>query len=313
MASLPDTISSPHGRAGRASNDPVVPSPDAWLPAGTNVPALALVAIGYLLLFLPTFWDLSHTIWAGDEQGHGPLILCVCAWLLFRKRHEIAALPTQPATWLGSLVLGFGLLLYALGRSQAIIIFETGAQIFYVLGTLFLFKGTQAARVAWFPIFFLIFMLPLPGALVAALTTPLKIAVSTVAGEILFYFGYPIARSGVMLNIGQYQLMVADACAGLNSMFSLEAMGLLYLNIMGYTSAARNAFMAVMVIPISFAANIVRVIILVLVTFYFGDAAGQGFVHDFAGMVLFTTALLFTIFVDTIYGWVSARIKRNQS
>jgi exosortase len=114
-----------------------------------------------------------------------------------------------------------------------------------------------------------------------------------------------------MLNIGQYQLMVADACAGLNSMFSLEAMGLLYLNIMGYTSAARNTFMAIMVIPISFAANIVRVIILVLVTFYFGDAAGQGFVHDFAGMVLFTTALLFTIFVDSIYGWVAKRYKRG--
>jgi exosortase B len=313
MASVPQPLSLPKEPA--ASVEPPLASParqrEAVLPAGTHLPALLCVLLGYAFLFFPTFYDLSHTIWAGDEQGHGPLILAVSAWLFYRKRHEIAALPTEPATGVGALTLGFGLLLYALGRSQAIIIFEAGAQIFYILGALFLFKGFRAAKTAWFPIFFLIFMLPLPGALVAAVTTPLKIAVSTVAGEILYAFGYPIARSGVMLNIGQYQLMVADACAGLNSMFSLEAMGLLYLNIMGYTSAARNTFMAIMVIPISFAANIVRVIILVLVTFYFGDAAGQGFVHDFAGMVLFTTALLFTIFVDSIYGWVAKRFKRG--
>ncbi|MFX7980991.1 archaeosortase/exosortase family protein, partial [Acinetobacter baumannii] len=87
-------------------------------------------------------------------------------------------------------------------------------------------------------------MVPLPATLVVALTTPLKSAVSAVASNLLYSLGYPVGRSGVVLTVGPYQLLVADACAGLNSMFTLEALGLLYMNIMNYQSAARNLLMA---------------------------------------------------------------------
>ena len=58
------------------------------------------------------------------------------------------------------------------------------------------------------------------------------------------------------------------------------------------------------VVPISFIANVVRVMILVLVTYYAGDEAGQGFVHGFAGMVLFMVALLLILSVDRVLGFV---------
>ncbi|MDP1183544.1 archaeosortase/exosortase family protein, partial [Klebsiella pneumoniae] len=83
-----------------------------------------------------------------------------------------------------------------------------------------------------------------------------------------------------------------------NSMFTLEALGLLYMNIMNYQSAARNLLMALAIVPISFVANIVRVCILVLVTYHFGDEAGQGFVHGFAGLVLFIVALSLILTFD---------------
>lgn len=283
----------------------------SWLPARFDFLAFGWVALGFLLLYGPTYWDLAHTIWASDEQGHGPIILAVSAWLLYEKRHELAELDSRPAVWLGSLVLGFGLLLYVLGRSQAIIMFEGASQIAVLAGILLLFKGVPAVKVAWFPLFFLIFMVPLPSILVGAVTGPLKSAVSAVAGNLLHVLGYPIGRSGVVLTIGQYQLLVADACAGLNSMFTLEALGLLYMNLMKYTSAARNITLAVLLIPISFAANIVRVMILVLVTYHFGDAAGQGFVHSFAGMVLFMVALLLMLIVDKLLDLVFKADRRR--
>lgn len=273
-----------------------------WLPAGSDRVVLGLLALGFALLYLPTYVDLSTTIWESDEQGHGPIILAICAWLLWQLRHRIAALPSCPAIGAGSTLLVFGLLFYVLGRTQAVLLFEVGSQIAIIAALLLLFKGPAAVKAAWFPLFFLIFMIPLPGALVAALTTPLKSAVSYVAEQVLYLFGYPIARSGVVLQIGPYQLLVADACAGLHSMFTLEALGLLYLNLMGYTSAARNVALAILVIPIAFIANVVRVIILVLVTYYYGDAAGQGFVHGFAGMVLFLAGLMLMLAVDGLLG-----------
>jgi exosortase/archaeosortase family protein len=54
------------------------------------------------------------------------------------------------------------------------------------------------------------------------------------------------------------------------------------------------------VVPIAIAANIIRVIALVLITYHFGDAAAQGYLHNFAGMVTFTSALLFIFLVDKL-------------
>ena len=159
------------------------------------------------------------------------------------------------------------------------------------------------------PLFFMIFMVPLPSVLVQVLTVPLKTAVSFVAETLLYQTGYPVSRTGVIISVGQYQLLVADACAGLNSMFTLEALGLLYMNLMKYGSLARNVTLAVLVIPISFCANIIRVMILVLVTYHFGDEAGQGFVHSFAGMVLFMVALTLILLVDSVLGMIFRNTK----
>lgn len=262
-----------------------------------------LSLIGALLIaLLPTLNDLARTVWSSDDQGHGPIIGAVSLWLMWRSRDQVLATPYAPATLSGSVVILISGLLYAVGRSQEIAQFEVLALIGFTISLLLLLRGYAALKVLAFPLFFLIFMVPLPGVLVQALTIPLKSAVSVVAEYLMHGFGYAIGRSGVILYVGQYQLLVADACSGLNSMFTLEALGLLYMNIMGYTSRLRNVVLAVLIIPISFFANVVRVIILILVTYHFGDEAGQGFVHTFAGMVLFGIGLVSMIAVDTLVG-----------
>ena len=85
-------------------------------------------------------------------------------------------------------------------------------------------------------------------------------------------------------------------------MFTLEALGLLYMNIVGHTNRVRNVLLAILIVPMSFTANIIRVMVLVLVTYHFGDAAGQGVVHGAAGMVLFVVALLLMLLIDSALG-----------
>jgi exosortase B len=270
----------------------------SW-PSDLQGAAYWVLAGAFLLLYVPTYWRLGHTVWPTDEQGHGPIILLISAWLLITKRESIASLSTpdrSPA--LASALLGAGLLVYVLGRSQTIFLFEVGSQILVLVALLWMFKGRAAVRKAWFPLFFLIFMVPLPEALVSATTAPLKNAVAATASNLLNHLGYFVGRSGVILTIGPYQLLVADACAGLNTMFTLEALGLLYMNLMNYTSVVRNTLLAALLVPIAFLANVIRVCILVLITFHFGDEAGQGFAHGFAGMVLFVTALMLVLGVD---------------
>lgn len=284
------------------SDVPARPWSSAALPAEADRVVLGLVLFGLALLYLPTYWDLAHSIWQSPDQSQGPLMLAASLWLMFDRRAALAALPARPSHGLGRGVLVVGLLLYVVGRSQSIWLFEVGSQIFVFAALLLLFKGVAALRLAWFPIFFLIFMVPLPGPLVAAVTGPLKAGVSYVASEMLFALGYPVSRAGVILTVGPYLILVADACAGLTSMFSLEAVGLLYLNIVRHPSALRNALLTVLVIPIAFCSNVVRVLVLVLVTYHLGDAAGRGFLHGFAGLMLFVVALALLVATDHVIG-----------
>jgi len=262
----------------------------AWLP----------IIIGLAVLYMPSLYDLFKGIWSTDEQLHGPIVLSISIWLVHRKWHTMAAISQGQKTsaW-GWPVFVAGLLLYALGRSQDILMFEIGSAIWLLVGLILLQYGTAALKSQWFALFFMLFMVPLPGAVVDTVTMPMKMAVSYAAELILFWAGYPIARTGVILQIGQYMLLVADACAGLHTLLTLEALGLLYLSVVRRDSLFRNIGLAILIVPISFTANVIRVMTLTLITYHFGDAAGQGFLHGFAGMVLFLSALLLIIGFDT--------------
>jgi exosortase B len=284
------------------------------MAAGLTKPSLRALApewlplvLGFLAMYGVAFWGLLHGVWASEDQAHGPIILILSLWLIWRAWPGLSALEPRPAPGVAWPLLVFGLLLYVLGISQQVDAF-TIASFIVVLGALLLMKlGWPAMRLLWFPFVFMLFMIPLPGAIVSALTLPMKMAVSYVTEQLLFAFGYPIARTGVILQIGQYQLLVADACAGLQTLLTLESLGLFYLNVVRHTSAFRNIMLALLIIPISFTANVIRVCVLTLITYYFGDAAGQGFLHGFAGMVLFVSALILIIAVDSLLQWVARR------
>lgn len=265
-----------------------------WLP----------IVVGFAVLYVPSFYTLFTGIWMTEEQAHGPIILLLAFWLIWRQRERIMAVAQfNRAPLFGWLLFVAALLIYIAGRSQQILAFEIGSFVMLTAAILVLKLGMEALRVAWFPFFFMLFMIPLPSSVVSALTLPMKMAVSYVCEHILFWFGYPIARTGVILQIGQYQLLVADACAGLQTLLTLEALGLFYLNLVRHTSAIRNIGLAILIIPISFTANVMRVVTLTLVTYYFGDAAGQGFLHGFAGMVLFISALVLILSLDSLLQW----------
>lgn len=275
-----------------------------WLP----------IIAGLVVLYLPSLIDLLSGIWSSDQQQHGPIVLSIACWLIYRKwpdmLHASEGESTAPA--LGWSIFIGGLLLYAVGRSQGIHLFEIGSVIWLLAALLLIMRGNRALKAMWFPLFFMLFMIPLPSTVVDAVTMPMKMAVSYVAENVLFWAGYPIARTGVILQIGHYKLLVADACAGLHTLFTLEALGLLYLNIIRHDSLIRNIALAILIVPISFTANVVRVMVLTLITYHYGDEAGQGFLHGFSGMVLFLTALLLIIGVDSLFQ-LAVKLRRDSS
>ena len=276
------------------------PTPNPWLTDSDRVTPWLIVLAGFAVMYVPVYWWAAHVIWQSDDHAHGPIILAVIAWLFWTLHKQLLEVETRPAPALGWPIFLFGLLVYFAGRMFSVSILEFGSQMPVAAGLLLLLKGRKALRLAWFPVIYFIFMIPLPGVLVDAITGPLKQWISGIVETILFALGYPIARSGVIISIGQYQLQVADACSGLHSMFSLSALGTLFMYIMDRKSRLHNAIMLLSLLPIAFCANIVRVMVLVLITYYLGDEAGQGFLHGTAGMVLMVIALLICFLLDAV-------------
>lgn len=263
-----------------------------------------LALAGFAAMYLPTYWWAFNSIWQTEEQAHGAIVLVVVAWLFWHKREAILSAEHKPYPALGWQLFLFGLLLYIVGRAVNISIFEIGSQIPVLTGALLILAGLPAVRAAWFPLLYVAFMIPLPGILVDALTVPLKEWISVITTNTLYAFGYPIARNGVMLTIGQYELLVADACSGLHSMFSLSALGILFMYLTARASRLHNIIMLASILPIAFVANIVRVMVLVLITYHLGDEAGQGFLHGAASIVLLLMSLGILLSLDVILVWL---------
>ncbi len=243
----------------------------AWVPAGLA------------LLFVPTYVDLYRVFWRLEQNAQGPIILAIVFWLVWRERARLRADTNAPAAP-GAALVSSGLVLYVLARSQSIYLVEVIAQIPVLLGVVWLTMGREGLRRLWFPIALIVFLAPIPGSLLDQVLLPLKGWVSAVVDTTLHVFGYPIARDGVVLTIGSYSLLIADACSGLNSMVALSGIGLLYVYLAGHESRAHNVALLLSILPIAFLANIVRVILLVLITYYRGESSGKAF-HDHAGLL----------------------------
>jgi len=259
-------------------------------------PSLVLPVLAALVLFWPTLFTLATTLWGTEDHAYAPFVLLAAIWLAWRTPDVTRQPDRAGPAWAALTVLG--VLIHLAARVLGNLALETSAALFVVPGLIGWIAGTQAVIRLRYPLLALLFAVPLPGSLVVALTFPLKMAVSFVSAELLQAMQLPVAREGVLIDIGSYRLLVADACSGLQSMFGLAASAVIYLALVGQRSAPHALAMLAAVLPIAFAANVIRVTVLALITYWWGEAAGQGFFHEFAGIAMFGFAFAGLMMVD---------------
>lgn len=254
-----------------------------------------VLLFGLLAFSIPTMQFVIEESWSGEEGAHGPIVLATGIWLLLRQWKEARPFiqaPNMPVVWLLLAVL---VPLQIFARVTQIVEIEGYLMYATLLVVLYSVIGLEAMKRLWFPLFYLAFIFPPPESVVALVTVPMKIWLSKAAIAFLQLFNYPIAGEGVRIYIGQYELLVAAACSGINSIISLSAISLFYIY-MRHQADWRYALLLVfLILPVALIANFFRVLILILLTYHAGEAAAQGFLHNFAGILMFAVALI-TIF-----------------
>ena len=265
---------------------------------GFNLTFLAALAASFFVAYLPTYLRLAGGAWRTEQEGHGPLIMLAAAWLAWQQRDKIRNIEFRPAAVAGWVILLPFLLLMAVARSQDIPMVEVATQIPVLLGCILLVGGWPLARIFAFPLAFLVFSIPPPGWLLDAFTVPLKVWISDIVSNFLYDLGYPVAQNGAMIMIGSYELMVKDACSGMNSIFALSAIGVFYVHEFVRRHPVRKLILILSIVPITVLANVFRVITLVLGAYYLGVDTIEGLFHDLTGIALFVFALALFFFLD---------------
>ncbi len=274
-------------------------------------PSFWLMVLGLCALVGPTLVSLAQQYWSRENGVHGPIVLATGLWLLWRARAVLVQLQQPGHPLIGGGLIAVMLPLYVFGRAFDFLSLEVAA-LLGVLGSVFyLYFGRHAVRHIWFPLVYLGFLVPPPGWLIDAVTAGQKSFVSIVSTQLLALAGYPVARIGVTLYVAQFQLLVEDACSGMNSLVSLTSVSLFYIYLLHASSWRYALFLTCWILPIAILANIFRVLVLVLITYYWGNEAAQGFLHNSAGLAMFVAALLGIFAIDRIWaplmrkkGWV---------
>lgn len=293
--------------------DADIAATDQSLPQkSTGVPSWLtnhwLLWLGLAAITLPTMIAVARQSWSTEQGAHGPIVLATGIWLVHQLRHEITPLVKR-----GNLALAFALLvpclvLYVVARITTTLELEGLGLYLCLVVAFYAYCGTAVMRLLWFPTFYFIFLFPPPDSLVATLTQPLKINISRAAVALLDACGMTIARKGVIIQVDQYDILVAAACAGLNSIISLSAIGLFYIYVRHNANWRYALLLMVAILPVAILANFVRVLLLILITDFMGDAWAQGFLHGFAGMVMFAVALLSIFGIDRLAEPVRQRL-----
>lgn len=259
-----------------------------------------VLALGLAALVIPTLFQVGKVSWSTEQGAHGPIVLATGIWLIGRNFVAVRAIARQGSALVVGLLTLPLIALYILAHITALVEVEGAALYGLLITTAYALFGSLVLRRLWFPIVYLGFIFPPPNSLVTAVTQPLKVWISKLAAWMLYQAGLPIASSGVMIYIAQYQLFVAQACSGMNSLISLTAIGLFYVYIRHSLEWRYAVVLALGVIPIAIAANLIRVILLILITYWFGDAIAQGFVHNFAGLTMYAVALASVMAFDAL-------------
>jgi exosortase len=280
-----------------STNAQEAPDRPRWLQLLAQINPAALA---FAVMAAPTIYRLGVQVWSREIGAHGPIVLATGCWLVWRKLPGMITDARPGSTLVTVLGVIASLPIYVFGRAYDLISLEAAGVFGFFISLLHDRFGVRVLLRNWFPLFYLGLLLPIPGWALDQFTAPLKLLVSQLAAALVEPMGIPLAREGVTMTVGPYQLLVEDACSGLNSLIGLIAITLFYIYLLRNASWRYSLFLVLLIIPVAIAANVVRITILILLTYFYGDAVGQGFLHVTAGLFLFVLSLGIMFALDSL-------------
>ena len=251
---------------------------------------VGILTILSLWLYWTTLVHLVGQWWNDPNFSHGFFVPLFSGFVIWQERDRLARITPKPS-WAGIIVLLAGLGLLVVGRLGAELFLDRSSLLLILAGVVILFLGWNLFRAMLFPWAFLLLMIPIPTIVFNQITFPLQLLASKVAAAVLPVLGVPILREGNVINLPSMALEVAEACSGIRSLMSLVTLAIIY----GYLMEKRlwvRWLLAVAAVPITVAANDVRIIGTGLLVQYWDPEMAEGYFHASWGWIIFVVSLI---------------------
>lgn len=249
-----------------------------------------LLFVLWIMAFYPVYLDLIHTWIKDSNNSHGILVPLISLYLIWQKREQLS-LSKITNSKVGGLILIMSMGLYLLAYAGGVGVISRSMIISSLVGLILFSLGKKIFMLLAFPLFFLIFMIPVPDSILDIVAFPLKLFATKISSFVIQAVGIPVFRDGNVLYFAQTELEVAEACSGIRSIMSLSMLSVLFIYFSDW-GWCRKAIVLTSVIPIAVVANIIRVSGIGIIAYFYGDEFARNFIHQFSGFVVFVLGLI---------------------
>jgi len=252
----------------------------------------------FILTFFPVWKKLFLTWSTSDQYSHGFFIVPISFYIIWDKKEMLSKIHRR-SSWWGFLIIVLSLCLYLFASFAEIITLASISMVLLLAGVVFFLFGYHFFKAVIFPLFFLLFMIPVPTQIYSYLTIPLQLFVSQISTEIAYIFNVPIYLEGNVIHLPGQTLQVVQACSGLRSITTL----LTLCAVVGYLSLKSNLLRMILFlfsIPTAIFVNILRVLLMIIAFYFFKYDLTADSVHSIYGMIIFVIALAVIIIVNGI-------------
>jgi len=252
------------------------------------IPTSLLVLIAVLVAvaaFSGGLWELVGRWSRQEEYSHGFLIPIVVAWMLWSRRDALRANAGRPS-WTGPLLILVAAVMLLVGELSGLFMLLQLGFIVVLMAIVLALGGYSLLKVAFIPIAFLAFAIPLPYFIDSELSLRLQLISSELGVFFIRMFGVPVYLTGNVIDLGNYKLQVVDACSGLRYLYPLLSFGFLAAFLF-QAPLWQRALLFLSAIPITIVMNSFRIGMVGLLVDRWGTAQAEGLLHYFEGWVIF--------------------------
>jgi exosortase len=257
-------------------------------PAAKKI-ALCTVAVQLAFIYAPTVnWLVDRWTMSVWHNAHGLLIPPVVGYFVYQELRRVRHLPAEGSAW-GFAFLIPALLLHALDMGIHTQLLSAISLVLILPGLALLFLGRARTRAIAFPLAFSVFMLPIPLAMTERLHLALREIATLATTAVLPLLGIAAYSEGTTIHLAEQTLAIGDGCSGFSTLYAACAVAA--LTAYSCPDVRRRIAVLVFAAPIAIAANVLRVILLVAVVEWRGEAVLASWVHPASGMLTFALSL----------------------